>query len=148
MITMKQIYAFALLGLRAAVLHPLGQWFGSGDDGKDRFLRNYTPDGLVPLSAAERERLVAFQRCINCGLCDMVCPSGAQPSLLALAYSRATPDLPRTRAALALIETCPSCQGESHPCEQVCPRQVPIREIVAFSQRKLVEVDAARTSVR
>lgn len=150
MINGKVIYSYALLGLRAAVLHPLRKLFGAGGDGKERFLQNYAPEGLVPLTPAERDRLQSFSRCIHCGLCDLVCPSagwkaGARlqgPSLVALAYARATPDLPRARAAVEALDRCPGCSGAERACERVCPRGVPIRELLAFAKRKLAEVDA------
>ena len=61
------------------------------------------------------------------------------PSLFALAYSRATPELPGLRAPVALLDRCGSCSL----CQNACPRGVPLLAIFAFTRRKLVEMDAA-----
>jgi len=146
---MKKFLALALLGLRALFLHPFAQLFTPAErKGKRRFLSNYAPEALVPMTAQDRAELPRFSGCINCGLCDAVCPlvgrSAPQdfrgPSLFALAYSRATPELPHLRRAVAIVESCGTC----HACQDVCPRGVPLLDIFAFTQRKLAEVDAAR----
>src|SRR5207237_809118 len=41
------------------------------------------------------------------------------------------------------IGTLDAC-GVCHACQDVCPRAVPLLDIFAFTQRKLLEVDAAR----
>jgi succinate dehydrogenase/fumarate reductase-like Fe-S protein len=143
------LLALALLGLRALVLHPFAQLFMPAErKGKRRFLSNYAPEALVPMTAQDRAELPRFSGCINCGLCDAICPlvgrSAPQdfrgPSLFALAYSRATPELPHLRSAVAIVESCGTC----HACQDVCPRGVPLLDIFAFTRRKLAEVDAAR----
>jgi Fe-S oxidoreductase len=62
------------------------------------------------------------------------------PSLFALAYSRATPELVHLRASIALLDRCGTCRL----CQDSCPRRVPLLDIFAFTRRKLAEVDAAR----
>jgi Fe-S oxidoreductase len=62
------------------------------------------------------------------------------PSLFAIAYSRATPELPHLRAVIGTLDACGTCQA----CQVVCPRGVPLLDIFAFTRRKLLEVDAAR----
>src|SRR5204862_5776701 len=94
--------------------------------GKARFLANYAPEALVPATPQDRKDLLRFTGCINCGLCDAVCPIvGAVPpsqwrgpSLFALAYSRATPELPFLRGPVALPGRCGWCPR----CRAVCPR--------------------------
>ena len=146
---MKKLLALALLGLRALILHPFAQLFTPAErKGKRRFLSNYAPEALVPMTAQDRAELPRFSGCINCGLCDAVCPLVGRaapqdfrgPSHFALAYSRATPELPHLRRAVAIVESCGAC----HVCQDVCPRGVPLLDIFAFTRRKLAEVDAAR----
>jgi succinate dehydrogenase/fumarate reductase-like Fe-S protein len=146
---MKKLLALALLGLRALVLHPFAQLFTPAErKGKRRFLSNYAPEALIPMTARDRAELLRFSGCINCGLCDAVCPLVGRaapeefrgPSLFALAYSRATPELPHLRRVISALDAC----GDCHVCQDVCPRGVPLLEIFAFTKRKLVEVDAAR----
>jgi succinate dehydrogenase/fumarate reductase-like Fe-S protein len=114
--------------------------------GARRFLDNYAPEGLVPMTEEDRAVLNGAARCIHCGLCDAydlalaVIPrtvyDGA--SVLPIAYSRATPDLPRARAALGRLR-------DEHlvKAEKVCPTRVPLRRIAGYLQRKLVEVSEA-----
>ena len=146
---MKRLVALLLLGLRALLLHPLAQLFTPAErKGKRRFLSNYAPEALVPMSSEDRTALPRFSGCVNCGLCDAVCPLVGRselqdwrgPSLFAIAYSRATPELPHLRAVIGTLDACGVCQA----CQDVCPRAVPLLDIFAFTRRKLVEVDAAR----
>jgi len=145
----KRLFALLLLGIRALILHPIAQLFTPAErKGKRRFLSNYAGEALVPMSALDRAELPRFSGCVNCGLCDAICPlvgraelrSWRGPSLFAIAYSRATPELPHLRAAIATLDQCGPC----HACQDICPRAVPLLDIFAFTRRKLAEVDAAR----
>ncbi len=132
------------LAYRALIAHPLKKLFSTDErTGKQRFLDNYAPEGLVPMSAEDRQIVQAAARCIHCGLCDAydlalaVVPrteyDGA--SLLPISYSRATPDLPRARAALVALR-----EDQLTRSEAVCPTRVPLRSIARYLQRKLEEV--------
>jgi Fe-S oxidoreductase len=147
---MKRVFAFFLLGVRAVILHPIRQLFTPPErKGKAGFLRSYAPEALVPATAQDRADLVTFTGCVNCGLCDAVCPLVAKlppsewrgPSLFALAYSRASPELPHLRGPVALLDLCGTCTR----CRDVCPRGVPLLDIFAFTRRKLAQVDALRS---
>jgi len=147
---MKRFFAFFLLGVRAVVLHPLRQLFTPPDrKGKAGFLRSYAPEALVPATAQDRADLQRFTGCVNCGLCDAICPLVAKlppsewrgPSLFALAYSRASPELPHLRGPVALLDLCGTCTR----CRDVCPRGVPLLDIFAYTRRKLAQVDAVRS---
>ncbi len=132
---LKALRAFASLGLRAFLLHPLRMLFQKVR-GKELFLQNYARDGLVPYSPADRAELPRFRACINCGLCDAVCPLEAAPSLVALAHGRSTTELVALRPRFAIFEKC----GECRLCVDACPRQIPLRDLFAFARRKLDEV--------
>jgi len=149
---MKRLFAFFLLGVRAVLLHPLRQLFTPADrKGKAGFLRSYAPEALVPATPQDRADLVRFTGCVNCGLCDAVCPLVAKltpsewrgPSLFALAYSRASPELPHLRGPVALLDLCGTCTR----CRDICPRGVPLLDIFAFTRRKLAQVDAVRADL-
>jgi succinate dehydrogenase/fumarate reductase-like Fe-S protein len=143
---LKQLFAYLLLGLRALFLHPLRTLLTPADRrGKQLFLSNYAGEGLVPYSAAERAELPTFSGCIQCGLCDAVCPLVGRvegfrgPSLFAVAYSRATPELRNLRGEIAALDSCGTCRL----CQDACPRAVPLLRIFQFTQLKLSQVDAA-----
>jgi hypothetical protein len=132
------------MGYRAAIAHPLRLLF-SGDErtGKQKFLDNYAREGLLPTSAEDRETLHAASRCIHCGLCDAYDPALSSlprtlydgASVMPVAWSRATPDLPTAREALVRIHPEQLARAEA-----VCPTRVPLRRVAAYLQRKLVEL--------
>jgi ferredoxin len=145
----RRLRAVSFLAYRALVAHPLSLLTSRAHErGKARFLANYAPDGLVPLTPAEREALPRAMRCVGCGLCDAVCPLAGKlparefqgPSVVALAWSRATPELGHVEASLRRL---PMDCGTCRRCEEICPREVPLRELFEFANRKLDEVRAA-----
>ena len=135
------------MGYRALVAHPLRQLFSRDErTGKQKFLDNYAPEGLLPTTADERALLHEASRCIHCGLCDAYDPTLSSlprtvydgQSLLAVSYSRATPDMPRARAAIVSIRPEDLARGEA-----VCPTRVPLRRIATYLKDKLQALDEA-----
>ncbi len=140
------------LAYRALIAHPLKKLLSLDErTGKQRFLDNYASEGLVPMSPEDRRVLHAAARCIHCGLCDAYDLAMATiprtvydgASLLPIAYSRATPDLPRARAALAQLREDQLVQAES-----VCPTRVPLQSIASYLKRKLAELSQRQPPLR
>jgi succinate dehydrogenase/fumarate reductase-like Fe-S protein len=101
--------------------------------GEGRFLSNYRPDHIEPLSRSERKLRPRAMSCIGCGLCDAVClPAAAAPegplslSSLMLAAGR-----DGTVAASAKVDAdrlrCTDCGA----CEPLCPAGLPIVRMLA-----------------
>lgn len=150
MVAPQTLRAWVFLAVQAVFVHPFRTLTRSrANRGKAGFLANYALEGLVPASAAERERQPAFMRCIGCGLCDIVCPLVGRldvktfrgPSLVALAYARATPDLGHVAATLQRL---PADCGTCTRCVDICPRRVPLRELFVHANAKLEQVRAVR----
>lgn len=99
--------------------------------GAERFIENYTEEGMAPLSAAQADLVGALSACIYCGLCEAVCPEAA-PDRWA-AYSRALANA--RHAALVVPPACPEGCGA---CEAICPTSVPIQAIPALIHRNRV----------
>lgn len=133
------------LAWRAVVKHPLRLMFSTDErPGAQRFLDNYAPEGLIPFTLEERRVLATASRCIHCGLCDAYDPALAAqpktrfdgPSAIPLAWARATPDLPRARAALAALD-----DDALSRAEKVCPTRVPLRQLAQTLRAKLQQLD-------
>ena len=142
----KKLKGDLYMGYRAAIAHPLKKLFSRDErTGKQRFLDNYAPEGLIPTSAADREVLEQASRCIHCGLCDAYDPTlSTLPrtvyggvSLLPVSYSRATPDMPRARQAIETIRPEALVQAEA-----VCPTRVPLQRIARYLKGRLAQLDA------
>lgn len=146
---LKQFGAVGHLGWRALVGHPLERLRRGRRRGKRLFLQHYGPEGLVPLTGPDREGLASFMGCTGCGLCDLVCPLVGRldrrdfrgPSLVALAYTRATPDLGHVASTL---DRLPADCGDCTLCQTHCPSRVPLRSLFAYANRKLSEMEALR----
>ncbi|HET7754213.1 MAG TPA: 4Fe-4S dicluster domain-containing protein [Anaeromyxobacteraceae bacterium] len=134
--------ALAYLGYRALLAHPLKLLKEPGS-GRERFLANYAPEGLLPTSEDERRTGEEASACIACGLCDAACDlAGAVPAIRALGlhatfrlYSKSSVELPWAAAAL---DACARCTG----CEGVCPTGVPISRIVSSLRERLARYPA------
>lgn len=121
----------AYLGYRAVLAHPLKRLRQVGS-GRDRFLANYAPEGLVPTQLEDQRIGEEASACIACGLCETACElTPALPAIRALGlhaafrlYSRNAAELPLAREAL---ESCAGCAG----CDGLCPTGVPIARVLA-----------------
>lgn len=104
-------------------------------DGLAAVLATYRPDGLLPLTRQERERLPALSGCINCGLCALAAArlGGVRLPDLAGAYLRPYPLL--REAASDLAGPGPDFAAAS----AACPVGVPLEEVAAMV-RRLAEI--------
>lgn len=100
----------------------------------DEVLTTYSHDRLRPLTAAERERLPAMSRCINCGLCALVVRRLGEARMpdLANTYLRDYTQLPIARADLV------GAEARAHvlaAAAAVCPTGVPLDEVAEAVRR-------------
>jgi succinate dehydrogenase/fumarate reductase-like Fe-S protein len=108
--------------------------------GYRQFMENYRADRLLPLSTVDKDWLLRFSRCFNCGLCDSACPALLTvpreefpgPSYLVTTLARSTPDFWAARLDFSLCEGC-------RRCEEICPNQVPVKEALEFIEAKMVK---------
>lgn len=133
--------AFAYLGWRALVAHPLRRVFERGR-GAARFAANYESEGLVRTRPEDRAAGEAAAACISCGLCETGCEMAAPPAVRSLGlhaafrlYSRSSAELPH---ALEALEACAGCSG----CEALCPTGVPIGRLVSQMLERARELGA------
>lgn len=105
--------------------------------GAETFLEYYREDHLLPLSMVDKDWLLQFSRCVNCGICDVACPALLRsprekfpgPSYLVTTLTRSTPDLWASELDFSFCQDCRSCQ-------QVCPNLVPVKEAFEFIEAK------------
>ena len=96
--------------------------------GRDRFLRDFAPEGLLPASETQRELSAAFERCIGCGFCDLAMAGEGEEILSELARSnwRAPETWPALKEALESL-----AESDLEAAEALCPTEVPLSELVA-----------------
>lgn len=132
---MIRILAYLNL-LSHLVQNLLERWVLRRRRGLTDFLHSYREDRIIPFTSEEKKLLTLFSRCIQCGLCDSLCPvSGVTPgpSFLPM-LARSVPNF----APLPLpLERCAGCPG----CESICPTGVPLRQLVDFIRRKMEVAD-------
>ncbi len=130
---------FAKLNLAwALLLHFLRKPFHK--IGYAAFRENYRADRLVPMSTVDKDWLHRFSQCLNCGLCDAICPALGTlpretfpgPSYLVTTLTRSSPDFWAAGVDTSL------CEGCRH-CESVCPNLVPVKEALEFLEAKALE---------
>jgi len=133
------------LAWRALVVHPLRQLLDRGPRGKERFLGNYGPEGLVPTSPEDKAMLAAAGRCISCGLCDELDGQLGRiargeyqgASVLPRQYARSTVELRWAAPAIEPIDPEAYRAGEA-----VCPTRVPLVALARWLQERLERIDA------
>jgi len=135
----RKLEANLYWGYRAVIAQPLKRLLqGDSSKGIQKFLSNYAPEGLLPLTADEHQVLLGASRCIHCGLCDAISPASdgsfQSVSLIPVAYARATPHLVNLEAALSELRS-----DALEKAEAVCPTRVPLRALSNYLQRKLLE---------
>lgn len=99
----------------------------------------YQDANLLPYREEESRQMVEFSRCLNCGLCLSRCPillghEGASypgPRSIGTCLSRSVADF---WASEEVIYECTTCMA----CQEVCPRNVPIADMVKMIRHKLV----------
>lgn len=132
---------FALLNLAFQfLLHLLGKFCFWKKTGLAQFEKNYRADSLLPLSLQDQKTFFSFSACINCRLCDTVCPALFKlarerfpgPSFVLTTYSRSFRDLWATSLDLSLCQDC-------EECIQVCPNQIDVKGAIGFVQKKVAE---------
>lgn len=142
----RRLWAYAVLAW-GLIVHLVRRIFRSGESGLDAFERNYAGDRLLPAMTGFHTHLNKFSGCINCGICDALCPvvgtvprhAFGGPSQAALFFSRATPIAELATDFLKHTGRCDTCKG----CYQVCPTQVPLGEVIALVRRRVSALERA-----
>jgi hypothetical protein len=112
-------------------------------DGIAEFRRNYDADGLPPVTPEERSSMVAFQRCVACGLCDrgeaerIARSGGAYRGVMGLVIAGSR-SMPEFRAAAYGFHFVPEAALEEK--ERLCPVRIPFRKIATFVRDKAAAV--------
>jgi len=139
-----KLAAFAWLGWRALVAHPLRRLSRRGS-GAARFAGSYESEGLWRTRPEDRAVAEAAAACIGCGLCETGCELAAAPAVRSLGLpavfrlcSRSAADLPH---AVEVLEACAGCAG----CEALCPTGVPIGRVVGELLARARALFAPRT---
>jgi succinate dehydrogenase/fumarate reductase-like Fe-S protein len=128
----SRLRALSYLGYRALVAQPLKRLRQEGA-GLERFLQNYSGEGLAPTRPDDRAMGEAASACISCGLCEVSCDlASAVPAVRSLGlhaafrlYGKNSALLPLAREALEVCAGCGACEGS-------CPTGVPISRIARY----------------
>lgn len=125
----KQIKALSFLGT-FFTLHFIKKILRINQRGKKEFIEDYAQDRIFPISAELRSKMPVFSKCLNCRICDTVCPKVLEkpeqpaPSYIVGTFSRSLTDFD-------LFDDAFEC-GDCMACEQACPHHVPIKEVIGF----------------
>ncbi len=135
----KKIFAWLNLAFYF-VLHLLRKLCFWEKTGLTQFENNYRADLLLPLNAQDQSTYFSFSACLNCRLCDSVCPALFKlprerfpgPSIVLTTYSRSFRDLWATSLDLTLCQDC-------EECIRACPNEIDVKGAIGFIQRKVAE---------
>ncbi len=94
--------------------------------GRDRVLRGFAPEGLIPATEEQRALSAAFERCIGCGFCDLELEEELPLSELATSLWRSPETLPALAEVLDRLS-----EADLERAEAICPTGVPLSRLVA-----------------
>lgn len=137
---LKKIKAIAFLGFHIT-LHFFKKIFKIKQRHKSDFIRAYKADRIFAISPKYRSEMPDYSKCYQCKLCDTFCPELASnpellaPSFIVGSFSRSLPDFYYFQTDYQ----CNDCQK----CEENCPQNVPVREIIEFMKEGKQKIQAA-----
>lgn len=114
------------------VVHFIKLPFRRKRHGIREFLQYYGTEGLQPLSSLDKDLLLQFSECIQCGYCDTACPELWQsadlvararfpgPSRVLISWSRLPAEVLHLDWDFAFCTSCAKCA-------QACPNHVPVQ---------------------
>lgn len=129
----RRLYALLFLGFHF-VIHWFRKPFMKGK-GLKNFLKYYKDDQLYPIKADDRAVYSSYERCTNCGLCDLALTQIhpwfksqlKKPSYVVNTISRNLP-------AFSYIDwdnfVEPDGDGSLTRCENLCPEDIPIKKLI------------------
>jgi len=150
----KTFYSIANLGVMFGIHMIKWPFVSRKSVGRKRYDSNYAEDRLAFFTDGEFARFDAYDRCINCGLCDAACVGAREaeigfwsakelngnplfhfrPSIVADDISRCQPVYHTGLKEAGLFEKCGGCRL----CEKACPNGVPLLEIAALVKAKAI----------
>lgn len=135
----KKVFALSSLVLQL-FLHFFQKLFFWRKSGLEQFKENYRSDSLLPITLGDQKTFFSFSACLNCRLCDSVCPALFKlprerflgPSFVLTTYSRSFHDLWASSLDLSLCQDCEACVSQ-------CPNGIDVKHAISFIQRKVAE---------
>jgi hypothetical protein len=110
--------------------------------GKERFLRDFAPEGLVPATELARKHSAGFERCIGCGFCDLALDDDSSLADLSGSLWRAPETWPALEEALDRL-----VEADLERAEALCPTEVPLRHLVSSLREALTRWAEWKTEV-
>ncbi|MBN2359390.1 MAG: hypothetical protein JXR83_08040 [Deltaproteobacteria bacterium] len=131
-----------------SALRLLGRLLESGEADLAASADDRWRERSIALEDEERRCLAAARTCLGCESCNAVCPLVAVadaaifdgPMAIASRLARGAPDFGASAAMLRVFDRCGQCRA----CEQCCPQQIPILELVRVMRAALARRQADR----